>query len=114
MLTIGPLLMFAVAVGDAGSSTPRAYSGQLESGVLYELTCPGTELQAELSPPRLRVPMHHAGRVEWSNPDQLATLSRARTRIVFIVERVVVERISERRWNTTYHCRVQRIEVVPE
>ena len=65
---LGLTLLLTLAV-DGGAVTP--WVGELEPGATYVLTgendpSRGHELLAEtFRPPRLRLPHHHAGRVEW-------------------------------------------------
>ncbi len=94
MLSLALLLSLAV---DGGTVTP--FEGTLEPGVTYVLT--GTV--DVLRPPTLKLPHHHASRVEWVGDVAIPT---GKVRLVFKVERVDIERMSERRWNSTFTCRV--------
>lgn len=106
------MLLLAVAV-DGGTVTP--WEGTLASGATYEVTgendpSRGIDLLAEtFRPPRLQLPHHHAGRVEWLGE---VALPRGTVRVVFKVESLEVQRMTERRWNSTWKCRVISAEVV--
>lgn len=106
------MLLLALAV-DGGSVTP--FEGRLEKGASYELTGEndperGIDLIAQtFQPPILKLPHHHAGRVEWLGE---VALPHGRVRVVFKVESLEVQRMTERRWNSTWKCRVISAEVV--
>lgn len=73
---------------DGGATTP--YDGHLEAGVTSVVT--GEDLLKE-----------HAGRVEWLEG---LVLHPGRVKLVFKVESHDVQRMTERRWNSTWRCRV--------
>jgi hypothetical protein len=58
----------------------------------------------QLRPPRLKLPHHHAGRVEWLGG--APTLPDGEVRLVLEVVSHDVVRMTERRWNSTWVCRV--------
>jgi hypothetical protein len=66
-----------------------------------------------LRPPSLKLPHHHAGRVEWTDEDTLVRIPKGRVRIVFVVERIDVARMTSTRWNSTYWCRLISAEPAP-
>ena len=96
-------LVVLMLAADGGAMTP--YDGHLEAGVTYVVT--GEDLAKEFIPPRLVLPYHHAGRVEWLEP---LVLPRGRVKLVFKVESHDVQRMMERRWNSTWRCRVVSVE----
>lgn len=94
---------------DAGAAIP--WEGQLEAGSTYVVVgeSSGDFLAETFRPPRLKLPHRHAGRVEWLGD---ASVPKGKVRVVFTVERVDVQRMSERRWNSTYTCRLISAEPV--
>lgn len=100
-----------------GGAVPTLFAGTLEARHRYELRgehapARGLDLLAsELTPPRLRIPLHHAVRVEWLESKVL--IPAGRVRVVFEVEAIDVVRMTERRWNTTYRCRLLSAEPAP-
>jgi hypothetical protein len=95
---------------DAGAAAP--WEGHLVAGSTYVVIGENTGdfLAETFRPPRLRLPHHHAGRVEWLGD---VKLPRGKVRVVFTVETVGVQRVDQRRWNSTYTCRVISAEQVP-
>lgn len=94
---------------------PVEYRGTLEAKATYVLRgehdpSRGVDLLAELRPPKLKLPMHHAARVEWTDEAAIAALPRGALRLEFVVEAVDVVRVTERRWNSTFRCRLVRAE----
>lgn len=83
---------------------PTTFTGHLEAEQTYELVT--DDVLEALRPPSLKLPFHHAGRVEWSDDRVVAQLPKGRVRIVFVVERVDIVRMTTTRWNSTYRCRL--------
>lgn len=81
------------------------YDGRLEPGATYVVT--SDDLLAEFTPPRLKLPYHHAGRVDWVEP---LVLPPGRVKLVFKVESHDVQRVTVGRWNSTWRCRVVSLE----
>lgn len=103
MLTAALLVMLST---DGGAAIP--FDGTLVPGQRYELRGPGATVLEALRPPRLKVPAHHAARVEWR---EVPTLPAGEVRLIFEVETHEVVRVSERRWNSTWTCRVVEVRV---
>lgn len=87
------------------------WAGQLSAGSTYVVVGENSgDLLAEtFRPPRLKLPHHHAARVEWLGD---TTVPRGKVRVVFTVESVDVQRMSETRWNSTFRCRLISAEPV--
>ncbi len=107
--------LVALLLAADGGGVPVDYRGTLEAKATYVLKgehdpARGLDLLAALRPPALKLPMHHAARVEWADPGAIAALPRGALRLEFVVEAVDVVRMSEGRWNTTYRCRLVRAE----
>jgi hypothetical protein len=95
------------------------FEGDLQEGWVYRaqgVYRPNGELTIE---PRLRVPFHHAGRIEWTNAHDIDRLSPVhpsnrpalyRPVVVFRVVSKQVVAAGRERWNTTYTCEVLRVE----
>jgi hypothetical protein len=65
----------------------------------------------QLSSP-LKVPFHHAARVEWSNLRKFADELRSNGRkyITFRVTSSTVQKIDANRWNTVYDCEIVELK----
>jgi len=97
-----------------GGAVLAEYRGTLEANHQYALVgehdpARGVDLFAALRPPRLALPRHHAARVEWADEAAVAALPTGTLRVEFAVDAVQVDRVSERRWNTTFRCRLLRV-----
>lgn len=101
------LLLLLTLAFDGGTVT--LWEGTLEPGVTSVLTgthdpARGVDLLADtFRPPTLKLPNHHAGRIEWVGDVVIPT---GKVRLVFKVEGHAIARIAERRWNSTWTCRV--------
>lgn len=97
------------------SHTIINYEGTLQAGKVYRATVRGDrQLGLSLTPP-LRVPIHHAWRVEWINLSRFRALLRLRDssreqQVVFSVISDEIKPIAERRWNRTLRCEVLMVE----
>ncbi|HEY0386381.1 MAG TPA: hypothetical protein VGC64_10235, partial [Pyrinomonadaceae bacterium] len=64
----------------------------------------------------LRIPFHHAARIEWVNLREFPELVKAvgkdcRRRIVFsVIAQETFKVAGQYRWDTTYRCRILRVE----
>ena len=100
MLTLVALLALAT---DGGVMAPIPFDGHLQREMTYTLD--SDDVVAAFRPPSLKLPHHHAGRVEWAD-DALARVPKGRVRIIFTVEGIDVVRMTATRWNSTYRCRL--------
>jgi hypothetical protein len=95
---------------------PIEFAGTLEKGRTYRASVtPDGAAEWRLVLP-LKLPFHHAGRVEWLNLKDFPALDKGASnallkQIVFkVVERTIVKVAGQNRWNTTFDCRIVRIE----
>jgi hypothetical protein len=95
------------------------FVGELKEGWIYRAQ--GTyKTQDGLSiEPRLQVPFHHAGRIEWTNLNKIDRLSpihsSARPAVYrpLVVFRVISKEVAAAgpgRWNTIYTAEILRLE----
>lgn len=92
------------------------FEGRLEEGQTYRavLVCDKDGRWQPLIP--IKVPYHHAALIEWLNLKDFPELKEAdaqdcQRRIVFkVVSKETVKVNGQRRWNTTYRCRIVRVE----
>ncbi|MBL8923610.1 MAG: hypothetical protein JNJ54_32445 [Myxococcaceae bacterium] len=105
---VAELLSMVLLVADGGA--PQPFAGGLEEGVVYVIETSRDALPSQLAPPALKLPMHHASRVEWEAP---LSLPEGRLELTFQVVEVTVRRISERRWNSTFRCRLLQSRKLP-
>lgn len=105
------------AVSNSSSpSSPVEFEGRLEKGSTYRalVTCDKDEEWRAVVP--LRLPFHHAARIEWTNLRQFPQLNKAKNddclrRIIFrVVARETVKVFGQYRWNTTYQCSIIAVE----
>jgi hypothetical protein len=90
------------------------YKGWLAEGRTYRATVrydSSGELEFLIPVRKLE---HHAVRVEWTNlgeyPDLKQAANRSHKRIVFqVVSQNIVKVSGQYRWNTTYHCRIEKL-----
>lgn len=86
------------------------YKGRIDPGWMYvdSFDAKGDELK--LSSP-LKMPMHHAARIEWLNADKYPKLrATGHTFITFRVISKEIKNIGNRRWNDTYTCEILDIQ----
>lgn len=102
--------------GGARDLGAERYDGRLERGRFYrtEITY-DRERGGWVTTVAARSPYHHAARIEWLNAGHFPGLYSARppgarVEVVFQVAAVKRERVTARRWNTTYECRVVGVE----
>lgn len=100
----------------ATTTEPIEFAGTLEKGSTYRaLVTRDQEQGLQLVTP-LKLPLHHAARVEWLNLKEFAELGKRsattqRTQIVFkVVEKKSVKVSGQYRWNTIYECQLITIE----
>ncbi len=92
------------------------FAGTLEEGRMYRALSIFDQEQEWRPVAPLKLPFHHAGRIEWLNLKDFPALTETppSARLKNIVFRVVEKRIAkvagQYRWNTTFYCRIIRIE----
>lgn len=92
------------------------FKGMLEPGVSYRALVTRDRVEEWRTLLPLRLPFHHAARIEWLNLKDYPALNKAGTgshqkRIVFKVVRRETSKVAgQYRWNTTYYCRITAIE----
>jgi hypothetical protein len=97
------------------SQTLITYEGTLQAGKIYRATVTGDRRFGLSLVPPLRVPIHHAARIEWTNLGEFRALRRLRNssrerQIVFSVISDEIKHMTERRWNRTLRCEVILVE----
>lgn len=116
LLRQGSGQIFAVERFDGIEPAGRPYTGLLTAGECYRaqvLFDPAGGLHLATSP---RLPAHHAGRVEWTNRKDIPKLLRPpldppHRFAVFRVLSADVQKAGDTlRWNTTYRCRIYRLD----
>lgn len=103
-------------ISNSTPSAPVEFEGTLEKGSTYRalVMCDKDEEWRAVVP--LRIPFHHAARIEWTNLREFPQLSKGKNddcqrRIVFkVVARETVKVYGQYRWNTTYECRIIAVE----
>ncbi len=107
---------FDVSRFDGVEPVGRPYAGFLEAGECYRTAVTfAPDGTFRLTDP-LRLPAHHAARIEWTNLRDLPKLMRAATTpptqsVVFrVLSKQVAKAGAQERWNTTYRCRIYRID----
>lgn len=112
-------LLFALLVSSAAGQTvqePLEFAGLLQKGQTYRAEISYDKEQGWRTVVKLRVPYHHAARIEWVNLNEYPALDKPgehsrRQRILFEMEsREVVKFPGQDRWNTTYRCRIIAVE----
>jgi hypothetical protein len=104
------------AIGKSAPSSPVEFEGTLEKGSTYRalVTCDHVEEWRTVVP--LRLPFHHAARIEWTNLRGFPQRNKAKNddcqrRIIFkVLARETVKVPGQYRWNTTYQCRIIAVE----
>jgi hypothetical protein len=113
------VLLLAVFVsGATGQSQQQVveFAGLIQKGPTYRAQISYDKEQGWRTVVKLRVPYHHAARVEWVNLNEYPVLDKPdersrKKRIVFELEsREVVKVSGQERWNTTYRCRIIAVE----
>jgi hypothetical protein len=84
------------------------YEGTLEEGKTYRGIVYSTKRQALSLAVPLKIPFHHADRIEWVN--QAKFFFPAENRIVFRVKSKDTKQMTPNRWNTTYSCEILTLE----
>ena len=108
-------LLSSVGAGRSRQETVE-FAGLIQKGITYRAEVSYDKKQGWHTSVRLRLPNHHAGRIEWVNLSEFPTLGKPgegsrRLRIRFeLVSRQVVKVQDHERWNTTYTCRILAVE----
>lgn len=95
---------------------PFEFAGALEEGVMYRALVIFNQAQEWRTVSPLKLPFHHAGRVEWLNLRDFPELtkrqpdSRLKQFIFKVVGKKTVKVSGQYRWNTTYDCRIIKVE----
>jgi hypothetical protein len=84
------------------------YEGTLEEGKTYRGIVYSNNRQLLSFAVPLKVPFHHADRVEWVNQAKFFFLDE--NRIVFQVKFKDTKQMTPTRWNTTYSCEILNLE----
>lgn len=83
------------------------FTGELEKGKIYraEIEFDGkyNEWQTIKS---LKLPFHHAGRLEWTNIKSFNLLQNSKRKIVFKVISKKIYQADRNRWNTIYQAKI--------
>lgn len=110
------LLRAAMREPVSSLTEPVEFAGALEKGVTYRALVTRDEAEQWRLVLPLKLPYHHAGRVEWLNLRDFPALNTRPSgallkRIVFkVTERTIVKVSGQYRWNTTYDCHIIAIE----
>jgi hypothetical protein len=97
-------------------SQPVEFAGEIQKGPTYRARISYDKDDGWRTVVKLRVPYHHAARIEWVNLGEYPVLdnpgeNQQRQRILFdLVSREVVKVSGQDRWNTTYRCRIIAVE----
>lgn len=95
---------------------PLEFAGTLEKGITYRALVVFDETQQWRLVASLKMPRHHAARVEWLNLNEFPELSKPSSgsllkRIVLKVEaKETIKVAGQYRWNDTYYCRIITLE----
>ena len=84
------------------------YEGTLEEGKIYRAIVYSNKQQTLSLAVPLKIPLHHADRIEWVNQAKFFFL--AENRIVFRVKLKDTKQMTPNRWNTTYSCEILNLE----
>lgn len=84
------------------------YQGWLEEGKTYRAIVYSDKRRVWSLAVPLKIPFHHAARIEWKNQDKF--FMSKENHIVFRVISKEVKRIGRSRWNTTYSCEISNVE----
>jgi hypothetical protein len=113
------VFLFVLVISSATGRTiegPVEFAGLVQKGPTYRAQITFDDEQGWHTVVKLRVPYHHAARIEWVNLDEYPALGTPerrsrRQRIQFeMVSREVAKVSGQDRWNTTYSCRIIGVE----
>jgi hypothetical protein len=100
----------------AAPQEPLEFAGTLEAGHTYRALSIFDQAQEWRPVAPLKLPFHHAGRIEWLNLTDFPELtetppgSRLKNIVFRVVEKKIAKVSGQYRWNTTYTCRIIRVE----
>jgi hypothetical protein len=108
--------LLKAVIGNSTASSPVEFEGWLKEETTYRalVVCDRVEELRTVVP--LRLPFHHAARIEWTNLPEFPQLDKAKgndckRRIVFKVVALKTTKVAgQYRWNTTYQCRIIAVE----
>ena len=90
------------------------FAGVLEQGESYRAKAIFRDPPAFEIAPAVKIPPHHAARLEWSNLDKFPALAAqgrgTSLSVVFRVLSKTVARQGSTRWNTEYLCEIRKVE----
>jgi hypothetical protein len=87
------------------------YQGSLEPGRMYSDTYDYLKPNEVFLSSPLKMPFHHAGRLEWTNADDFPQLRRhGRKHIIFRVVSLDITKIGSNRWNSIYSCEILELK----
>ena len=110
---------FDIATIESARPLVTRFTGELTEGWIYRAQGLYQKESGLTIEPRVQVPFHHAGRVEWTNPndiDRLSPVHPSNRRGVYkptVVFRVLSKQVAQAgsgRWNTTFTCELLRLE----
>lgn len=112
------LLLAVLVSGATGQSQqqPVEFDGLIQKGPTYRAQISYDKNQGWRTVVKLRVPYHHAARIEWVNLNEYPEIDKPsedtrRQRVLFdLVSREVVKVPGQDRWNTTYRCRIVAVK----
>lgn len=122
MATKRQLLIVLIGVLAVASAVARPvqapvdFAGLIEKGKNYRAMIAYDKEEGWRTAVKLRLPYHHAARIEWVNLKDFPVLDKPqdgarRQRVIFdLVSREVVKVLGQERWNTTYRCRIVAVE----
>jgi hypothetical protein len=84
------------------------YDGTLDEGKTYRAIVYSNRRQLLSLAVPLKIPLHHADRIEWINQSKFFFLEE--NRIVFRVISKDTKQMTPNRWNTTYLCEILNLE----
>lgn len=83
------------------------FTGELEKGKVYRAEIEFDEKSNEWQTVKLlKLPFHHAGRIEWMNIKSFNFLQTSKQKIVFKVISKKIYQAHKNRWNTIYKTKI--------
>jgi hypothetical protein len=103
----GPRFRFEISEFKTVEPIVVPYQGTLEPSWIFSDTVDYVAAKGLQLSSRLRVPFHHAGRVEWNNADSFPLLRQnGRLHITFRVISKTTQLMGNNRWNDEYVCEI--------
>lgn len=100
----------------SSAKEPIDFTGTLEEGSTYRAQVIRERARDWQTVMRLKLPRHHAGRVEWLNLKEFPQLNKPQScslikQFVFkVAKKEIVKVAGQYRWNTTYYCQIIAVE----